>query len=394
MSIPLVLNTNNNENHIIPEPPPIATPELKRRKQPVGVVAPKKEVPTYEDYLTKSVCLTNYKIPELKKIAKHYKLFVSGSKTVLVQRIDTYFSQIQNSIQIQKIARGYIVRRFMKLRGSFQLDKCVNDTDFYTLEPLVEIPKELFFSYTDDAHFTYGFNIHSLIKMYKKKKELVNPYTREKITAQITYNIISLYKLIYILFPGVLEEDDVFTNSSSLTSVRNEIHPPPPPANTVIQTHQNTTVDVNAFERTRQQLAEIRARPLDTRVIELFMEIDQLGNYTDFSWFMNLDKRGYYTYFWMLYDIWEYSARIPADVKFSICPLGDPFTNIFNQRINYQTVSVEQIKTGCITAMENLVYSGIDQEYRKLGALHVLTALTFVSPSARNNLIWLYETIV
>jgi hypothetical protein len=35
--------------------------------------------------------------------------------------------------------------------------------------------------------------------------------------------------------------------------------------------------------------------------------------------------------------------------------------------------------------MENMVYSGIDIEYQRLGALYVLSALTLVSPAARNS---------
>jgi hypothetical protein len=44
--------------------------------------------------------------------------------------------------------------------------------------------------------------------------------------------------------------------------------------------------------------------------------------------------------------------------------------------------------------MENLIYSGIDEEYRKIGALHVLSALTLVSSPARIAMPWLYESIV
>jgi hypothetical protein len=46
-----------------------------------------------------------------------------------------------------------------------------------------------------------------------------------------------------------------------------------------------------------------------------------------------------------------------------------------------------------LTIMENIIYTGIDIEYRKLGALHVLSALTLVSIPARNSLPWLYESI-
>jgi hypothetical protein len=43
--------------------------------------------------------------------------------------------------------------------------------------------------------------------------------------------------------------------------------------------------------------------------------------------------------------------------------------------------------------MENMIYCGIDDEYRKIGALHVLTALTNVSLEARNAMPWLFDTL-
>ena len=43
--------------------------------------------------------------------------------------------------------------------------------------------------------------------------------------------------------------------------------------------------------------------------------------------------------------------------------------------------------------MENMVYSGVDEDHRKIGALHVLSALTVVSSGARETMPWLYESV-
>jgi len=44
--------------------------------------------------------------------------------------------------------------------------------------------------------------------------------------------------------------------------------------------------------------------------------------------------------------------------------------------------------------MENMVYGTRDIEYRKLGALHLLSILTVVSEEARQSMPWLYESII
>ena len=53
----------------------------------------------------------------------------------------------------------------------------------------------------------------------------------------------------------------------------------------------------------------------------------------------------------------------------------------------------EQLKIACVTIMENIIYTGINEEFKHIGSMHVLTALTVVSEDARQHLPWLYESI-
>lgn len=67
-------------------------------------------------------------------------------------------------------------------------DNCLNDTDFATLEPINKIPVSQFFSFTDETG-SYGCDIISFQGIIKRlntqvnnKKELYNPFNREKIS--------------------------------------------------------------------------------------------------------------------------------------------------------------------------------------------------------------------
>ena len=376
---------------------------------------PVKEILTYKDFYKNKTDLKKYKIPELKAIAKHYTLYVTGTKPILISRIETYFNQIVNSIKIQRMCRGFFVRLSLKLRGiAFKnIKNCVNETEFYTLEPLTEIPKELFFSYTDSTNFTYGFNVNSLITLYKKKGKIINPYNRERLSNEVTQTIFSLYRLIIIIFPRVLEDDNNSKNNNNIQQNNNNRPRSLSEGdlsnnhivNTIIHTSNIVRVSyaVNSetteniliprLETIRINLEEIRTKPINQRIIEVFMEIDLLGNYTESSWFLNLEKREYYKYYGALYDIWGYRAGIPYDVKKKICPLGDPFLNVLNNRVTYDNICINRLREACVTIIENMVHTGIDTEFRKIGALHVLTALTVVSLPARNSMIWLYESL-
>jgi hypothetical protein len=149
----------------------------------------------------------------------------------------------------------------------------------------------------------------------------------------------------------------------------------------------------NILRDNYNKIIEMRRKPIETRIQELFMEIDQLGNYTQSAWFSNLQRHEYIVLYRNLYDIWSFRGQLSNEIKNNICPLFDPFTEIFTQPIYQNQILEEQIKSACLTIIENLVYSGIDEDHRKIGTLHALTALTLVSRNARNAMPWLYESV-
>jgi hypothetical protein len=65
----------------------------------------------------------------------------------------------------------------IRLHGSALKNRsiCVNETDFLHARAFVEIPAELFYSYTDVNSFTYGFNITSALSLLVKTSKIVNP---------------------------------------------------------------------------------------------------------------------------------------------------------------------------------------------------------------------------
>ena len=71
------------------------------------------------------------------------------TKDELLNKIYVYFHYTYNTIKIQKIYRGYLQRRLIKLQGPGLKNRnnCTNSTDFITLENITEIPTEYFYSY-------------------------------------------------------------------------------------------------------------------------------------------------------------------------------------------------------------------------------------------------------
>ena len=370
---------------------------------------------TYTDYFKEKTNLKKYKIFELKSVAKTNRLYITGTKPILILRITTHFNLMKEATKIQSIVKGYFVRRSFQLRGEAFKSRsiCINETDFYTLERIQDIPFQEFFSYTDNNKFVYGFNIQSLIIFYRKQRfgnDILNPYNRDIIDTIIKARIFCLYNYVKIIFPDHKIEEDkrITSNPISIVRPRTIVRPQPviTPQNTIVTTndlHENLNIlhERNNIEQDnnngqlnniRESLVEIRRKPIETRIQELFMEIDQLGHYTDCSWFNDLGKRNFYLFYLTLQELWLFRAHIPSEIKLLICPLGNPFLNIPN-RIRYDEYTEEDLCRICLYVMENIILTSTDIEYRKIGTFHVLTALTVHSLPARNSMMWLYESI-
>ena len=76
-----------------------------------------------------------------------------------------------------------------------------------------------------------------------------------------------------------------------------------------------------------------------------------------------------------------------------ICPLWDPFVVMNSNPFDHTRFELEEIRMLCVSVIEDMIYTGVDTEYRMLGAFHVLSALTIVSMNARNSMMWLYESL-
>ena len=194
---------------------------------------------------------------------------------------------------------------------------------------------------------------------------------------------------------------DVVRNIIQLFTIRNNIFKFNKEIKTIDNIHDNSQyIFVNNISnengysflrvRTIQILHENRQKNENTRIQEIFMEIDQLGNYTQSEWFSELSHSYLSSFIHNLYDIWNYRSNMSYIVRTQICPYYNPFLFEVDVGVRFG----EELKKNCIIIMENILFSGGDIEYRKLGCIHILTALTLVSRSAQRALPWLYESAV
>ena len=310
-------------------------------------------IPQFKDY--KNIVDLNYNVKQLKEICKKYKLTKGGSKPQLKYKVFNYLKYSYNSLKIQKIFRGYLLRKLNKLKGpALKNRECTNETDFLMFEDVKEISYEQFFSYKDVDGFIYGFNICSLFNLLfveKNKSEAINPYNRKKINKKTINNIKSVIKISKIL-------------------------------------NLNTEIDIeNDFD-----LLSFKKK-VELKCIDIFQKMDELGHYTQYGWFYELDKRKLLKFINELRDVWEYRLNLSTEIKKAVCPpLGRPF-----QMLNIHSLfnkDIDKIRNGLLNVINSFVTLGSTRQHKGLGAYYVLGSLTLVSNNAAISLPWLYETFI
>ncbi len=325
------------------------------------------------DYFKNNTDLKKYKLKELKEIAKINKIKISGTKKVLSERIIEHFFYLKKIVKVQSYVRRYLVKLSFLLRGPALKNRsiCVNDCDFYTLEPLKNIEHNDFVSFQDENNFIYGFDLNSILKLLNKENDtILNPYNRNPLNHGLIKNILCLNNLTNIIYKKNVFSINVFRKNEKrkILNLKKE--------------------KLNKLKEKRMNATIL------SRIQELFMEIDILGNYTQSSWFLDLNKNELLNLMYAMKDIW---MCLNNEIKKRVCPYYNPlkYAMVFNiDAISENRINLYDIIVMCLTIAENMVYTGIDNNFRQLGALYFLKSLTIVSLSARNSLPWLYETII
>lgn len=384
------------------------------------VVQPKKEttnVISPDDFFAKPDCLDDLKGIELRQILKHYKSTMNfksgrvytsaefhflkerfkvlydfalvGGKPKILERLRHLFQQHRSATLIQKHVRGYLGRMSISLRGPALRNRalCVNQADGCTLEPVADIPTRNFFSYKDKDGFVYGFELDSIIQMITSSSaRCTNPFNR----ARMCLVMPQIKKLVRLTCMAQHLSYPYFAILSKPVYVH-ERHTSRPHSTTAIeQTHLPIEYNVESMIH---RMRDLRTRSFADRAAALFMEIDQLGHYTQATWFTALEGHSMTRYLRYLQDFWMYRAHLSPEIKLRICPLWDPFIALLRGSVNIYDLSLEHVRTICLGVMEDMIYTGIDAESRMLGSFQVLTCLTLVSMQARQSMMYLYESV-
>jgi hypothetical protein len=333
------------KNYVYDDPPPKGK---KRRKK---ISMEDFEIPSFKEF--DMIVTKNFNVNQLKSICRYYKQRVSGNKPELIKLLWNYLKYSNYALKIQKCFRGYIVRVNNKLRGpGIIINKCVNETDFLTMENLKDLDKSQFYSFKDKDGFIYGFDICSLYNLIVKEKQDRNPYNRNKMPITKIYEDIK----------HILKLSKIFNKKINI----------------------KLNNDISQFSQEKQ---------IEMRAINIFQNIDTYGFITDAKWYLNLNRHTLKKFVGELLDIWRYRAQISNETKRKINPQhGDPFFTVNMNVLLHKCYEV--LRKRILDIIEIFITQGEDVDSKSLGTYYVLGALTTVSHEAATALPWLYESFV
>ena len=305
-------------------------------------------VQTYNDY--NYVRDNSYTIPELKEIGKRFSLkFKQKKKKDMSTELYNFLRNNYCAKKIQKIWNKYFISMFNASQGPARIKRelCNNIEDFLTTETVKEIDYYFFISYKDTDGFIYGFNlisIHNLII----KRDTKNPYTRNAFSVELI---------------------ELVQNRINYNKILNKVH---------------------------HEIQDQYKPCINSKIISAFQKIDQLDNYTQAEWILDLSHANLRRFILELYDIWDYRAQLSRETKLMICPPnGMPFRDVPMHIIQTQyNINIGLLKQFSLIIINNFINSSPLRDNQKLGAIYILSALTLVNPSAAESMPWLYHSVL
>jgi len=315
----------------------------------------------------------------LKNTLRYNKCRVSGNKSTLIRRLHEHYTLVTRVIHIQRVFRGFLVRECERMRGPASKDYslCNNTTDFQTMELLSFLPRERFFSYCDVSGFIYGFDIFSLITMFKCKRKLINPYNREEMPFHVTQSLFSIYKKTILLYPDFLSEKDgeVIDVPARIESTNTRDR-----EDDYLMTENMPVLSSPTFSA-NEEPDDYVIKDIRESCLHVFERIRNLVNgEVNPEWFLQLTKHECDRFYHFYYIWWTRSSTLSEYTKTAICELPNPFSAL--NRIDENSTE-DFYKSICLDVIEAMVYTGVDEYHCSLGAKQVLTILTVVSRPTR-----------
>ena len=297
-------------------------------------------------------------IKSTKIIKEKIKYLLNKQKRVKIKKIELKSEpELPLVVKVQSIVRRYLfILRLNYFGPAYYNQKISNNSfDFFSYQDINLIPLEFLFSYKDIDNFVYTFDIRSLDKLFSSgSKE--NPFNRQLLPQRV------------------------------IEIVQKRIHQL---KNETLKKKRNLQDSVISLKKKKCNSSE-EMIAIKTRAVDIFQRMDQLDQYTNVSWFCDLNLKQLKNFYRFLEDIWNYRTQISSEQKKRISKNGDVCAIPVYKILRIKKIT--ELQTIILDQIELLVTGGETREEQILGCLYVLTAFAETSPKIAECLPWLINS--
>jgi len=341
------------------------------------------------DYIENSK-LDNYPLPRINASLEHYKIIKTYSSSQFLQainnieKLNSFFIMLlkanQNMnkvITLQRFIKKSLNNYKLKLLGPAFNNRslCVNDSDFFTLDELKDIPNDEFFSFKDEKNFIYGFHIDSITQLVFKSDEHYFEQFKKKIkNKQIIINNNSI-NLCYHQFIKLL------CNHYNKIKVLNPYTRFLINNNTkfkIITLYAKKEYDINKITTTNNDILPIDIKLfVKNKCLEIFQKIDLYGYQTDINWLYNQNTTILKIFYKKLALLWNFEFGLNHEGRYKIAQTNHVFNNLHD--IMTSRIDKYNLLDKILEPVNIMVSNGATEPDRQNGCIIILYALAFIN---------------
>jgi len=320
-----------------------------------------------------------YAYPRILASLEHYKLIKKSenSKFRLVINnitiLESFFKTLlrvnlnmDKIIKLQRWVKSKLSIYSTRLHGPAMLDRsiCVNDSDFVTLDDLVEIPDQDFISFKDEKNFVYGFSLDSAIDLLFKSDETYYENFTKQTKNNITYHqyiktLFNHYNKIKINNPYTRFLIDGATKHRIITLYARKMF-----KNGTIKPPVEEVVDIKTAVR--------------NKCFVVFQKIDMFGYFTNTSWLIDENVKVIKHFYKKLALLWNFEFGLNNTARYNISRTHNLFDNLHD--IVVSRADKYNLLDKILTTLNILVTNGNTESDRNSGAIMILYALAEITP--------------
>ena len=277
-------------------------------------------------------------------------------------------------IKLQRFIKKTLILYNKRLRGPAYINRslCVNESDFFTLDEVKDIPNNDFVSFSDEKEFIYGFHIDSITQLLFKSDETYFEQFNKKIKNKYIIINNTKIKVCYQQFIKLLYNH--YNKIKIINPYTRFIIDSKIKLN-IIKLYAKKEYSSNKVE-TIVEIVDIKTA-VKNKCLTLFQKIDFHGYQTDINWLYDQNQTVLKIFYKKLALLWNFEFGLNSEARYKISKTNNLFINLHDIMIS---------KTDRYTLLDKIlepvtaiVSNGETDSDKQSGCIIILYALAFIN---------------